>query len=430
MEPSPTLEDSRSVLVASEPDPDASAFEHDSDASERAIPIRPADLVRELASDPGLSPSDHAAFLRLAKLLGSIFHHEYYDWLVTLKDLYAPLDPDTDCASVANGSLERTEESDEKFLQPLEAALIRANYRPLKMDVIAAAIAAPNELGLNYVPDFSIFEHLRVFVRGRTKVSRIARTIRSKFRKREIVFDGYSRMVVILKFRSGAKQLDQYARPDVIYLRLFKDVPHVDMEMHLPEQGTKVKMRMIDKAQIASPVLTGIPVLIAKVLSVGIPAAAFALLAAPFTAGLNSFFGFQRAKQRHLGNMIRHLYYLTLANNGSVITRLIDCAEEEEFKEAILAYYFLWRAEGDPSPWDASRLDTAVESFIAEKTGVAIDFEIKDALRKLIRLGIVSADGRGRLAATPIETALERLDQQWDDAYRYHRPKAPETAGK
>ncbi|MBV8228733.1 MAG: DUF3754 domain-containing protein, partial [Planctomycetaceae bacterium] len=37
-------------------------------------------------------------------------------------------------------------------------------------------------------------------------------------------------------------------RSDVLYLRMFKDVPHVDMEMHLPERGTKVEMRWIDKA--------------------------------------------------------------------------------------------------------------------------------------------------------------------------------------
>jgi hypothetical protein len=29
--------------------------------------------------------------------------------------------------------------------------------------------------------------------------------------------------------------------------------------MHLPEQGTKVRMRWIDKAQIASPLVVGSP---------------------------------------------------------------------------------------------------------------------------------------------------------------------------
>jgi len=401
-------------------------FEDDSDATERAIPIRPADLVRLLTSDPSLSPSDRAEFLHFARILGATLHHEYYDWLNALKDLYSPLDPDSDCAIVEEGSREFHEDADEAFLKPFEAALIKANYRPLNLDVIAQAISSPNEIGLNYVPDFSIFEHLRVYVRGRVKVSRITRTLKSRFRKVEKVFDGYARMVVLLKFRPNAKKLDNYARPEVVYLRLFKDVPHVDMEMHLPEQGTKVKMRMIDKAQIASPMLTGIPMLIAKVFFMGVNPLAFGFLVAPLTAGVNSFFGFQRAKQKHLAYMIRHLYYLTLANNASVVNRLVDCAEEEEFKEALLAYYFLWRGEHEPEPWDTHRLDTSIEEFVQEKTGLEIDFEIGDALRKLIRYGIVDSDGQGRLHPVPIRVALDRLDHQWDDAFRHRRePRNP-----
>lgn len=396
-------------------------FSNDSEASERAVPFRTRDLIRSLAARPTLSQGERNRFLQFGKLLGALIHHEYYDWLVQLKDLYSPLDPDTDCVDMGEHSTAFTEEADEAFLRPFESALIRANYRPLKLDVIEKAIAAPNELGLNYVPDFSMFDHMKIYVRGRTKVSRFIRSVRSKFRKQEVIHDGYSRLVVILKFRADCKKLDQYARSDVIYLRLFKDVPHVDMEMHLPEQGTKVRMRLIDKAQIGSPIITGIPMLLAKFFMAATfnPGLAFGLLAAPFTAGLNSFFGFQRAKQKHLAYMIRHLYYLTLANNASVINRLIDSAEEEDFKETILAYYFLWQGTNDPEPWDQKRLDHAVEHYIREHSGANVDFEISDATRKLFRLGLAQIDGRGHLTATPIEAALARLDQRWDDEFDF-----------
>ncbi len=411
---------------------DSLDFSDDSEATERAIPIRTADLVRLLAAEADLSPSDRMAFLQFSRLLGSVFHHEYYDWLTTLKDLYSPLDPDSDCVTTAKGSTAFTEDADENFLKPFEAALIRANYRPLNLEVVAKAISAPNELGLNYQPDFSIFEHLSIYVRGRTKVSRFIRTVRTRFKKREIIHDGYSRMVVVIKFRPGTKSLDQYARCDVIYLRLFKDVPHVDMEMHLPEQGTKVKMRWIDKAQIASPVLTGIPMLFLKVLSFATNPMAYGILVAPFTAGMNSFFGFQRAKQKHLAFMIRHLYYLTLANNASVINRLVDSAEEEDFKEALLAYYFLWRGREDTEPWYPERLDHIVEVFLKEHTGRDIDFEISDAVRKLLKFGLAHQETNGTYSATPIVTAMERLDEQWDNIFRFHKvkPKTNETLNK
>ena len=89
--------------------------------------------------------------------------------------------------------------------------------------------------------------------------------MKTKFLKRTVQLDAYQRLIIALKFKPDPK-LDPFVRSDVVYLRMFKDVPHVDMEMHLPEQGTKVRMRRIDKAQIASPLVVGLPTLAFKVL--------------------------------------------------------------------------------------------------------------------------------------------------------------------
>jgi len=155
------------------------------------------------------------------------------------------------------------------FDNDLGPAQTRNLEKALDVKVIEEAVKAPNEVGLTYVPNFHQFEHLRIYVRGYTQISRIFRSARTKFRKRTMVLDAYQRLVIILKFRPGL-DLGPYVRSDVVYLRMFKDVPHVDMEMHLPEQGTRVKMRWIDKAQIASPVVMGVPALTMKVLGVGL----------------------------------------------------------------------------------------------------------------------------------------------------------------
>ena len=143
------------------------------------------------------------------------------------------------------------------------------------------------------------------------------------------------------------------------------------------------------------------------------------LMIAPISAGVNSFFGFQRAKQHHLSRMIRSLYYLTLANNASVLTRLIDSAEDEEYKEAMLAYFFLWRAIDDPEPWDYPRLDAQIESFLEAKTGIEINFEVADALNKLFRLGLAWRNPQGHLHANPLPKALTALDRTWDNTFQY-----------
>lgn len=385
------------------------------DLREKALPIRPGDLTRLLLAQPGMTPEEHASLAKLCPRLGSIFHHEFYQRLRDLKETYAPLDPDSDYAYLEGHTRKATSTLDEEFLALFEATLERANYRPLDLSVIEEAVSAPNEMGLNYVPNFALYEHLKVYARGYTKIIRISRNLRTKFRKRTIVLDAYQRLIVVLKFKDGLKRLGDEVRCDAVYLRMFKDVPHVDMEMHLPEQGTKVKMRWVDKAQIASPLMVGIPTVAAKLLlALTINPALLATAAfAPISAGINSFFGFQRAKQKHLSHMIRALYYLTLANNGSVLTRLIDSAEEEEYKETLLAYFFLWRHHDPRGGLVDKTLDAKIEEFLKQTTGFEINFEIGDALGKLYRLGLARKDGGGRVIATPIDQAYDHLNCLW-----------------
>jgi hypothetical protein len=396
------------------------------DNRERALPVRQGDLTRMLLAEPGIGETERRLLQAIGQILGATFHSEFFDRLRQLKELYAPLDPDADYISLGAHTHHRTEHSDEEFLAPFEATLDQANYRSLDLDVIKEAISAPNEMGLTYTPDFSLFEHLRVYVRGFTRITRECRRFSTRFRKRKVALDAYQRLIVALKFKPGS-DLGPLVRANVLYLRMFKDVPHVDMEMHLPEQGTKVRMRWIDKAQLASPLVMGLPTIVAKVLELASPGpgALVGLIAAPITMGVNSLFGFHRAKQRHLYTMIHKLYYMTLANNASVLTRLIDSAEDEEYKEAMLAYFFLWRgpepagARAEPWTWTVQALDACIEKYLRQRTGVEINFEVSDALKKLFRLGLATADAQGRLRATPLHQALEVLDRHWDDTFKY-----------
>jgi hypothetical protein len=396
------------------------------DVRERAMPIRPGDLTRLLIAQPGLSAEDRDHLAKLGPLLGAIFHNELFVRLRELKELYSPLDPDSDYIKLPEHSRVRDQNSDEEFLVPFEATLEKANYTKLDLAVIQKAIEAPNEVGLTYVPNFDLFEHLRIYARGYTQIGRVYRGPKTRFRKRTVLLDAYQRLIIALKFHEGL-DLGPFVRSDVVYLRMFKDVPHVDMEMHLPEQGTKVKMRWIDKAQIASPMAMGLPTLALKAFGMlGAaalsPMALVPLVAVPVSAGVNSFFGFQRAKQKHLSSMIRSLYYLTLANNGSVLNRLVDSAEEEEYKETLLAYFFLWRRLDQAEIWTMDQLDSQIEAFLKSVSGIEINFEIADALGKLFRLGLARRDNQGSLHAVPIETALTKLDDLWDNLFTYHKP--------
>ena len=150
-------------------------------------------------------------------------------------------------------------------------------------------------------------------------------------------------------------------------------------------------------------------------------------LFAPISAGLNSFFGFQRAKNKHLSHMIRNLYYLTLANNSSVLTRLVDSAEEEEYKETLLAYFFLWKRKHPERGLGPGQLDERIEGFLLRKTGSELNFEIDDAMAKLERFGLATIGPNGKALATPIDQAVANLERIWEEAFRPPHPEEEQS---
>jgi hypothetical protein len=137
--------------------------------------------------------------------------------------------------------------------------------------------------------------------------------------------------------------------------------------------------------------------------------------------GYQSYYGYRQLKQRYHLTLTESLYYQNLDSNGGVLTRLLDEAEEQEAREAILAYYFLWRYASEQG-WTGASLDDYVEMYLEGSTGLKVDFEIGDALAKLERMHVVRKAG-DRYRAVPIDKALEMLDWTWDNYFKYNNPE-------
>jgi hypothetical protein len=110
-----------------------------------------------------------------------------------------------------------------------------------------------------------------------------------------------------------------------------------------------------------------------------------------------------------------NLYFKNLDNNMGVFHRLIDAAEEEECKEAMLAYYFLLIAD---NPLTADELDQKIENWFQSSLKQSLNFEIEDALQKLLKLGLISSIS-DHYQAIPLDKAMKVLDQTWDAYFTY-----------
>ena len=105
-----------------------------------------------------------------------------------------------------------------------------------------------------------------------------------------------------------------------------------------------------------------------------------------------------------------NLYFRNLDNNEGVLTRLVDEAEEEECKEALLAYFFLHRSADGMT---AEELDATVEGWFRERFRAEVDFDVSDALDKLAAFGLIEHEGE-RARACSLDAARARLDERWD----------------
>ena len=110
-----------------------------------------------------------------------------------------------------------------------------------------------------------------------------------------------------------------------------------------------------------------------------------------------------------------------LDNNSGVMTQILDEAEEQECRETILAFFYLWKyapSEG----WTSEQIDDYVEMDLERLANLKVDFEIEDAINKLEKLRIVEKTG-DRYRARPLAKALEQLDWTWDNYFKYNNPE-------
>jgi hypothetical protein len=392
---------------------------------EHYIPIRKAELVRLLAAQECLPAYQQKAFEQLCRLLEATLHYEYHERLEELKNLYADFDPDAAEKPREQPAPAARGQRVQALFDQLTSLIERANYRRLSSDDWQRALAAASNGALRLEIDFDLFNRLEVFARGSSTARLARRRLKNRLRAETVEVPCYSRLIVLFQPRTH-KRFDQRVDAKNVYLKLFKDIPQADLEMLLP--GTEVRMTLLDRGRIFLPVVSGVGLTVYKIVT-GAMVLAFAglygilaffgLVGGTLGYGVKSFLGYLRAKDKHQLNLTRSLYYQNLDNNGGVLFRLLDEAEEQEFREAILAYFLLWRKAGAEG-WPQPRLDCEAEIFLRHATGREVDFEVADALEKLRRLELVELLPCGTLRAVPISEALQRLDRAWDNYFPFH----------
>lgn len=405
------------------------------------IPLARQQIVDALATelgDEGASAAVVEEFRELSRLLGAIFHYEMHAKLEDLKAAYGPLNPDREPESRSVSSESEATILSERVESTLASVLEHGNYQRLSQRELEHALAHKVLFPALVSVDFDVFDDYFVFARGES-LREIAVKKWLGLRTERIAVPTYDRVCLYLRFKAEAaidakKRKRLACEPGMTLLKLFRNIPKADIDMLFP--NTELRMRLRDKLLIGVPAVVGgvpvllklTPVVIALGVMLGLQAghvnwpSLVAALSGLVGLGLFLFHQWDKFKSRKilfLRMLSENLYFLNIDNNEGVLTRLIDEAEEEEHKEALLAYHFLRREPG----LDAASLDREVEAWLARRFDVHVDFEIEDALSKLARFGLARPDGSGYRVES-IEGALRLLVTRWNGFFSAGRAPA------
>ena len=443
-----------------------------SENREAYIPYRRTDIIELCLKDGQLDAADAETFKDFCQILSAFYHFRFHKTLEIIKDNYVVFNPNADVQPVNEPSLDQYDEMEAKVVDAFKHILERANYIPLPESIVQHALGEKSLINLRTKVDFNDFSQVLYYYRGDTD-----KTIKVKkyfFWQEEKKIDIFERIVLLIKFKGAryfrgkksknAKSEELKFTPGKMYVYFYKNIPKHDVDLLFPNIETSMTWK--DRLLFGIPaigaaiplILKALPnilLLIAAILLVfnapslvnslnveqdklrnvmPILVATLSLAMALGGFAFKQYSNYKSKKIKFQKDITDTLFFKNLANNASVFQMLIDIAEEEECKEIILVYYHLLTST---KPLNPEQLDSRIETWMEEKLGTKINFDIHGPLDNLqdIRgklsknikeaadapeVPLLSYDDQGYCHVLPLEDAKVVLDWVWDNAFQYN----------
>jgi len=386
----------------------------DETAYQRFIPVHEDDLIADLIPYANWSDEQSTQFQQICHIFVNLYHARSHKSLQKLKRAYRPFNPDPDTLELRSLAPTERHRLLKELIDELSHVLGRANFETLQLTELNQALNKKSPYGVEVSVNFDEFEEIAVFYRGSALQTATQREWQRLFlRKKTTEIQIFRRLFLLLKLK--ATDQDNENQNDVVYLKLFKNIPASDLEMLFP--NTRVKMTGFDKLKLS---MTGGGGAIGSVFATisKITAASNPYTIVVAIAGFGAVMWRQVAnifnhRTKYMATLAKNLYYYNLNNNLGSIAHLIELGEAEDCKEAILAYFFL---SYQPQPRHTlASLDQTIETYLTTQYGLHVDFEIEDGIGKLKKSGLVEAHPNGEFSAISFTDALQKLNAEWDN---------------
>ena len=410
------------------------------DKREKFIPVTLQAIMDRLAQ-PAAWPAGHTAHVRrFHGYLANWRRQSYSAKLMDLGRAYEPFSPDSDLLVTRKYSELDRASLRAQLVDGMCDLMQQANFTRIEEDQIDLVLTKDSHYGLDLHVDLEAFDVLQIYYRGAIVRQGSRRSIKQLYlRKEEFDIPIFQRLAIVFKLKPEdtrireimAKQgLDQdkaerlvkkmrglvsdQIKPDYVYLKLFKNIPRSDIEMVFP--NTKIRFRLFDKIKLGVTASGGLGVGVAgtmtKIAIASNPIALAGALAGLGGIAMRQVVNYSNQRNKYMVKMAQNLYSHALADNRGVMTLLAERAAEEDLKEEVLLYSIL--AKETVCESEIGAVDKAIERYLARTFGIDVNFDVKDALRRLKEDGLVTQAADGTLVTLPPEAAAARIDKLWD----------------
>ncbi|XP_078609192.1 transmembrane protein 143-like isoform X2 [Branchiostoma floridae x Branchiostoma japonicum] len=407
---------------------------------ERFIPITRRSLVMRLMQRmEGIIPTtylDH--FSEFSDALDTAITDEYHKILIDMKTMFDPVNPDKETVATRHMTEHERVENEFFLIQKLSSLIKKASYIELPRHVVVEALkdhVSENGVMVDVNPDS--YAILKFWAFGKEEIhdqspawySLVYRKLANPVEKEKKYF--YKRVVVAARLKKDQQ----------LILKGFKDIPCKALEHLLPD--ARIRMTRADKGMVYTTILIAlfgviIQRLVLVMASLEIPILLMLAATIAFVV-LRSWTVYKNRRNLYLLELSRTLYFKNVSSNRGLLTALVDRAQEESVKQALLVYTFLL---GRTSPLELEaedegdiirggitvfELEELINRWILLESGSKITFDSSDAIKLLETFGILTGDDvdddrRRHLYVLPIEAALRQLPQQ-STAHRHHQPQ-------
>jgi uncharacterized protein involved in tellurium resistance len=407
------------------------------------IPVSRDDLIRALLTSKKWRDVKERRSLRdVFYKLGCLRQHVSAVTLNELSELYDPFNPDDETINIDILKRDIRVERQREFNDRLHALICSANYHELTDEDIEAVLDTSSPDGVHVEVDFSEYDMRLLFCRGAAVAHRKTRDIRWAYLKHYYyTIPIYRRLIMAIKLKPTDIRVGELMKEhniskekarkklaslratmppsvssDHIYIKIFRDIPQIDVEMLFP--NIQVKMKYKDKIQLGGSAVMGF---FTWLLGTATKLLTYALLT-PFMLAIALITGvggimyaqvrnFFVTRDRYRMQLAQSLYFQNLANNQGALASIVDEAEEEDVKEEVLLYAFLLDGHSHTSHLEV--VQKRINAFLKEKSAVMVTFDIPDAYPRLLAHGLVSQNAKGELYVMPPAEARRHLHERW-----------------